>query len=106
MFVKAMLNDFQNMNPAPGQEIEIFEDTETTEKLASRVILFNDNWHTFEEVIIQLMKAVNCTFEQARDYAFEVHVKGKAIVFKGSMNDCIRVSSILEEIALHTQIVT
>jgi ATP-dependent Clp protease adapter protein ClpS len=52
------------------------------------------------------MKAVNCTFEEARLLAFEVHVKGKAVVFSGSLNQCLKVTSILEEIALHTQIIT
>jgi len=87
-------------------KIDIQIDEETTIGIESRVVLYNDNWHTFEEVIVQLIKAVNCTFEKARDYAFEVHVKGKSIVFNGSMKDCLKVSSILEEIALNTQIIT
>jgi ATP-dependent Clp protease adapter protein ClpS len=70
-----------------------------------RVFLFNDDYHTFEEVINQLIKAINCTFERARAFAFEVHVKGKAMVFSGQMQLCLKVSSILEEINLHTQIV-
>jgi ATP-dependent Clp protease adapter protein ClpS len=70
-----------------------------------RVFLFNDDHHTFDEVIAQLIKAINCSFEKARAFAFEVHVKGKAMVFSGSIESCIKVSSILEEIALHTQIV-
>ncbi len=74
--------------------------------LESKVILFNDDWHTFEEVINQLIKAVNCSFERARSHAFEVHVKGKSIVFTGSMKDCLKVTSVLEEIALTTQIIT
>ncbi len=87
-------------------EIDILEDEETSIGLVSKVILFNDDWHTFEEVITQLIKAINCTFDQARSFAFEVHVKGKSIVFNGPMKDCIKVSSVLEEIALNTQIVT
>jgi ATP-dependent Clp protease adapter protein ClpS len=78
---------------------------ETTVGLECRVFLFNDDWHTFEEVIIQLIKAINCTFEKARDYAFEVHVKGKAHVYTGNLNACLKVTSILEEIELHTQII-
>ena len=70
-----------------------------------RVFLFNDDFHTFDEVINQLIKAINCSFEKARAFAFEVHVKGKAMVFSGNMSTCLKVSSILEEIALHTQIV-
>ena len=87
-------------------ELEITNDEDTSELNASRVILYNDEWHSFDEVIVQLIKAISCTFEQARDFAFEVHVKGKAIVFSGTMKDCLRVSSILEEIALNTQIIT
>jgi len=87
-------------------ELEITNDEDTSELNASRVILYNDEWHSFDEVIVQLIKAISCTFEQARDFAFEVHVKGKAIVFSGTMKDCLRVSSVLEEIALNTQIIT
>ena len=74
--------------------------------LGSRVMLFNDDWHTFDEVIYQIIKATQCSFDQARAFAFETHVKGKSIVFNGPMTRCIKVSSILEEIALITQIIT
>lgn len=70
----------------------------------ARVILFNDDFHTFEEVAEQLVKAINCTFERGMDIAWEVHTRGKACVFEGTITECLRVSSILEEIALHTQI--
>lgn len=94
------------LEPKEQQQIEIVEDQATDITQASRVVLYNDNWHTFDEVIEQLMKAVNCTYEQARSFAFEVHVKGRAIVFSGSLKKCLKVTSILEEIALHTQIIT
>ncbi|MFC2084369.1 ATP-dependent Clp protease adaptor ClpS [Bacteroidota bacterium] len=80
---------------------------ETTDvKLPFKVILYNDEWHTFDEVIVQLIKAVKCTFEQARAFAFEVHTRGLATVFTGELNKCLKVSSILEEIELHTQVVS
>ena len=72
----------------------------------SRVILFNDDWHTFEEVIAQIMKATKCAFIEARDKTFEVHINGKAVVYTGELKDCLVVSGILEEILLHTQIET
>jgi ATP-dependent Clp protease adapter protein ClpS len=92
--------------PEKIHEPEIIEDVESSTGLASRVILYNDEWHTFEEVIVQLMKATNCSFEDARDRTFEVHFKGKSIVFSGEFSACLKVSAILEEIALHTQVVT
>jgi ATP-dependent Clp protease adaptor protein ClpS len=86
--------------------IEVITEEETSVKLTSKVVLFNDDWHSFDEVIYQLIKATRCSFEKARDFAFEVHVRGKAIVFSGSMTDCLKVTTVLEEIALNTQIIT
>jgi ATP-dependent Clp protease adapter protein ClpS len=88
----------------PG--IDVLEEEDVSIVLKSRVILFNDDWHSFEEVIVQIIKAVNCSFNEAKDKAFETHVKGKSIIFNGEFNQCLRVSSVLEEIALHTQIIT
>lgn len=79
-------------------------DKTITTKLPLKVILYNDDWHSFDEVIAQLIKAIHCSFKKARSLAFEVHVKGKALVFTGELSQCLKVSSILEEIALHTQI--
>jgi len=87
-------------------ELDIIEEEDVTVGLESKVILYNDEWHTFDEVIVQIMKAVSCSFDQARDKAFEVHVRGMAMIFNGEFKVCLRVSSVLEEIALHTQIVT
>jgi ATP-dependent Clp protease adaptor protein ClpS len=94
------------LKPDETKQVEITTEETSEVNLSSRVLLFNDDWHTFEEVIAQLIIATQCSFEQARGFAFEVHVKGKAIVFNGSMSSCLKVSSVLEEIALHTQILT
>ena len=101
MFINNIRFDLEKPEGLP--EIEIEEATTTDTKY--RVFLYNDDHHTFDEVIAQLIKAINCSFEKARAFAFEVHVKGKAMVYSGSIESCIKVSSILEEIALHTQIV-
>jgi ATP-dependent Clp protease adapter protein ClpS len=87
-------------------QITNLEEEKTDINLGSRVILFNDDLHTFEEVIAQIIKATKCSFIEARDKTFEVHVNGKAVVYSGDLADCLRVSGILEEILLHTQIET
>jgi ATP-dependent Clp protease adapter protein ClpS len=81
-------------------------DEETIVGLPFKVLLFNDDWHSFDEVIAQLIKALKCSFDKARDYAFEAHMKGKSCVYNGVLEECLKVTSILEEIALHTQIVS
>ena len=89
-------------DPLVEEEIEegIIDDT----TYAAKVILFNDEWHTFDEVIEQIIKATNCSRERAEELTFEVHEKGKAVVYDGDMSECLKVSAVLEEIALHTQI--
>lgn len=69
-----------------------------------RVILFNDEVHTFEEVIRQLMKATGCTRSTAENLAWTVHTKGKAEVYEGTFEECFQVQSVLKEIQLVTEI--
>jgi|SRR3972149_9390722 len=91
----------------PQQNIPEIEVTDSISiGLESKVVLYNDDWHTFDDVIMQLIKAIHCSFAKARAHAFEVHVKGKSIVYTGGMKECLRVSGILEEIALATEIIT
>lgn len=96
--------DFFFSTEVPSEVEEILDDVTTDVELPAKVILFNDEWHTFDEVINQLIKAVKCSRDKAEALTLEVHNQGKACVYEGSMNDCLGVSSILEEIALHTQI--
>jgi len=85
-------------------ESEERDDTDLLTKEPAKVILYNDEIHTFEEVVGQLIKALGCDTARAEALTWEVHSKGKAFVYDGTMNECLRVSEVLEEIALHTQI--
>ena len=84
--------------------VEQEHDVEVLVQEPAKVILFNDEVHSFDEVIDQIIKAIRCDTAKAEALTWEVHNSGKAVVFEGVMNDCMQVSSILEEIALHTQI--
>ncbi|MCS6917985.1 MAG: ATP-dependent Clp protease adaptor ClpS [Chitinophagales bacterium] len=70
----------------------------------ARVILFNDDWHTFDEVIAQLIKAVRCSIAEAERMALTVHVQGKCQVYGGPLAECLHVSAVLEEIELKTSV--
>jgi hypothetical protein len=87
-------------------EPDVLDDVEFNDDVtySSKVILFNDEWHTFDEVISQIMKATGKSFDNAQDLTHQVHNEGKAVVYDGDMGECLKVSSILEEISLHTQI--
>ncbi|NMW18173.1 MAG: ATP-dependent Clp protease adaptor ClpS [Chlorobiaceae bacterium] len=91
--------------PVPGtKESEKKSGTETLDSY--RVVLFNDEEHSFDEVIQQIIKATQCSRQQAERCTWEVHTRGRSIVYFGPMSNCLKVSSILEEIALKTEIQT
>jgi ATP-dependent Clp protease adaptor protein ClpS len=88
------------------QPLEKPQDTDTLIGDLYKVVLFNDDYHTFDEVINQIMRATGCGRSKAELHTWEVHNKGKSIVYDGELMPCIRVSSILEEIQLKTEIQT
>ena len=83
---------------------QVLDQPEAKIQEPAKVVLFNDEVHTFEEVIGQLIKATGCSESKAESLAWEVHTKGKAIVYTGELPKCIKVSAILEEIQLMTQV--
>lgn len=87
-------------------EVMFEHDSETLTEVVCRTILYNDDHHTFDEVIDQVILATGCSASKAEAIAWEVHIRGRACVYEGELFDCIKVSAILEEIALHTQVLT
>lgn len=70
----------------------------------ARAILFNDHFHTFEEVARQLMKATRCTYQRGLGLANVVHNTGSAVVYKGHVERCEAVVMVLEEIRLRAKV--
>jgi len=93
-------------SPTPEQDISphIQDESDVDVQTPARVILFNDELHTFEEVIGQIIKATGCDLSTAEALTWEVHNTGKAMVFEGEVPKCMLVSSVLEEIDLMTHI--
>lgn len=94
-------NNFQSANQ---ETPEVEELVEVDVANPTKVILFDDEWHTFDEVINQVIKAINCDYHKAQQITWQVHNHGKAVVYSGDMPGCLRVSAVLEEIGLHTEI--
>lgn len=85
---------------APVEEVDVGEEVQTP----WRVILYDDDIHTFDEVIHQLVKATACSVEQAEKHAWTVHTTGKDCVYTGEFFECFRVQGVLREIQLVTEI--
>lgn len=92
----------------PDEDTEVLteEDEATDERLDEpwRVILYNDDIHTFDEVIRQVIKATGCTVDEAKRITFEAHMNGKAACYEGTFEECFRVQGVLREIQLVTEI--
>lgn len=102
----------QHIDKIVMSEVEVEETTETkTEEEVEeeiqtpwRLILYDDDIHTFDEVISQLMKATGCSLSEAEDMTWKVHNEGKALVHEGEFEECLRIDSVLKEIQLVTEI--
>lgn len=79
-------------------------ETEPKAAKPARVIVYNDDWHTFDEVILQLIKATGCDEATAEAHAWTVHTQGRAMVFSGAREDCERVAGVLREIRLQVEV--
>src|SRR5882724_1303641 len=66
----------------------------------ARTILFNDDFHTFDDVASQLVKAIRCPYSKGMALANVVHNLGSAIVYTGHLERCEAVAMVLEQIRL------
>jgi len=80
-------------------------DDGTGNGLSTKVIVFNNDYHTFDQVIKQIMVAIKCSEETAFYHATIIHKKGQSTVYKGKIERCLDVASILREINLKVKIV-
>ncbi len=89
-------------NPAETTRAE----TEPKKKLGNPwlTLLFNDEVHSFDEVILQIQKATGYSLERAFQLTLQVHEKGKAAVYFGPKAKCEKVAAILGQIRLTTQV--
>jgi ATP-dependent Clp protease adapter protein ClpS len=90
----------------PGVDVDVLEKEQEDEEENTpwRVILYDDDIHTFDEVIGQLIKALKCDQSHAENLTHKVHNEGKAEVFEGPFEDCFEVNGVLKEIQLITEI--
>lgn len=88
----------------PETDVLVEEETDDGTDDPWFVILYNDEVHTFDEVITQLVKATGCSKAEAEKLAWTVHTEGKATVYEGDFEECFEVQGVLREIQLVTEI--
>jgi ATP-dependent Clp protease adaptor protein ClpS len=81
----------------------VLEEEETRLQSPWIVILYNDEWHPYDQVVFQVQKATGCSEEEAEWITYEAHSQGKAVAYNGSMEECERVANILRQIRLQVE---
>jgi ATP-dependent Clp protease adaptor protein ClpS len=67
------------------EEVEVLDDIGFTD--VKDLIVFNDDYNTFEHVISTLIKVCKHSAEQAEQCTIIIHYKGKCAVKTGSFNE-------------------
>ena len=80
-----MANELDNVLSDAITEVLVEEEKEATELQLSQLLVFNDDFNTFDWVIQCFMEVCNHTFEQSEQLSLIVHYKGRAIVKTGDM---------------------
>ncbi|ANF52410.1 Clp protease ClpS [Chryseobacterium glaciei] len=76
------IKDYEDPKRQYEEEVLVLEETDDVYKL----ILHNDDIHTFDYVIDSLIEVCKHTLEQAEQCTMLVHYKGKCTVKTGSMD--------------------
>lgn len=78
------------MNTKLGFQNEELDDVMLMDEIetinTSYLIIYNDDYNTFDWVIQSLMEICNHTFEQSEQLSLIIHYKGKATVKTASLN--------------------
>lgn len=67
------------------EEVEVLEDIGFTD--VKDLVVFNDDFNTFDHVINTLVKVCKHSMEQAEQCTIIIHYKGKCAVKTGSLNE-------------------
>lgn len=100
-----MPTDNEVMEPRTLERI--LPDADETDSTAEHgpyvVILYNDDYHSMDEVVIQIQKATGYDIQRCFRIMAEAHTQGRSIAYSGESEQCERVASILRQIRLQVE---
>lgn len=90
--------------PVADVLIDVSIDEQKKTERPWKVILYNDDVHTFDEVILQIQKATGSSLERSTAIAYEVDARGRAVCYEGDKEDCHKVAAVLRQIYLQVEV--
>lgn len=80
---------------------------ETTQQQTTRpwnVVLYNDDHHDFDEVVVAIQKATGKSQEEAFRITWEAHTNGKSIAYTADLTSCQKVAGSLRTARLQVEV--
>ncbi len=69
-----------------------------------KVVIYNNDYNTFDEVMNILMKATSCDLQEAYIEAWETHQYGKAAVHYSSKDQCEEAANVIRQIGIRAEV--
>lgn len=67
-------------------------------------VIYNNDFNTFDEVVLVLMHATGCDLQEASIETWEAHTFGKAAVHFDTKEACERVARMIAVIGVRTEV--
>ena len=87
-----------------GLESLIWEIERIGRKLERSIIVYNDEFHRFDDVVAILKAATGKTIEEVYDITLEAHTNGHAVCFAGDAEECERIADFLRDAGLLVEV--
>jgi len=68
------------------------------------VTVFNNDYNTWDEVVMILIAATGCTLDEAHMETWEIDRLGKSVVHHGERGECSDAAKIIAEIGIRVEI--
>lgn len=69
------------------------------------VVVYNNDYNTYQEVMTVLIVATHCTAEEAYIEAWEIDHLGKSVVHNACEDECLEVAGIVAQIGIRVEVV-
>lgn len=70
------------------------------------VVVYNNEYNTYDEVMMILMIATHCNEEEAYIETWEVDQLGKSVVHVAGQEECETVASIIRQIGIEVEVIS
>lgn len=92
--------------PLWEEEEEVLVEDDIGSDLPAHIIVYNDDFNTFDWVIESFMAILKHTHEQAEQLSLIIHFKGKATVKSGSKDELVPLCEALLERGLSAEVIS